>query len=211
VTALAVTALTDFLLACEGFFLSGLLFARPKRPGCAAWFWQWALFLLALGALLGGVDHGFVEPAGLAWRPVVQRATWLSIGLVTWAVLMTIGRQFLAPPGRTAAFVAAYLQLAVYTGVVLLVDSFAVVIVNYAPIMLLLLVLSVRGLRTGRGSPDMVLGVVVAFVAAALQAARPEVLSPLEGSGLYHVVMMPALVLFYRAGTKLETGLTGDV
>ncbi len=209
-TALAVTALTDFLLACEVFFLAGLLFARPKAAGCAAWYWQWALFLLAVGALLGGIDHGFVEPAGLSWRAVVQRSTWLSIGLVTWAVLMTIGRQFLAPPGRRAAFVVACVQLAVFTAVVLLVDSFAVVIVNYAPVMLLLLVLSVRGLRTGRGSPDMVLGVVVAFVAAGLQAARVEVFDPLNGSGLYHVVMMPAGVLFYRAGTKLETGLGAD-
>jgi hypothetical protein len=204
--ALAVTALTDFLLACEGFFLAGLLVARPKVVGCAAWFWQWALFLIATGALLGGIDHGFVEPVAHlhATRTVVQRATWLAIGLGVWAVVMTIGRQFLDGTWRRIAFVAAGVQLAGYTLAVLLVESFAVVIVNYVPVMLLLLVLNVRGLRSGRGSWPMVLGIVVAFVAAGLQAGQVNVLAPLNGSGLYHVVMMPALLLFYRAGLRLE-------
>jgi len=54
------------------------------------------MFFLALAAMLGGTDHGFVEPAGLSRGPI-QRATWVVLGLMASAVLLTLGAQFLGP------------------------------------------------------------------------------------------------------------------
>ena len=61
---LAVTSITNFILASEIFFLAGLQLAAPKARFSAAWFWGGAMFALGTSALLGGIDHGFIEAAG---------------------------------------------------------------------------------------------------------------------------------------------------
>ena len=63
---LAITSITNFILASELFFLAGLMVKTPKARFSAAWFWSGAMFGLASSALIGGIDHGFVEPAGLS-------------------------------------------------------------------------------------------------------------------------------------------------
>ncbi len=88
-TALAVTAVTNFILACETFLFTGMLVKTERTSRSAAWFWTWALGLLGLGALLGGIDHGFVEPLGGAARYLLQRVNWLVLGGATFCVLMT--------------------------------------------------------------------------------------------------------------------------
>ena len=93
---LAVTSVTNFILASEMFFLAGMMIRTPKGRFSAAWFWGGALFALASSALIGGIDHGFVEPAGLS-RYVIQRPNWIVVGLATFCVLLAAGRQFLAP------------------------------------------------------------------------------------------------------------------
>ena len=52
-TAEAITAITDFLLAAEAFFLAGRMTARPKDRFSAAWYFCGVLLLLGMAALLG--------------------------------------------------------------------------------------------------------------------------------------------------------------
>lgn len=205
-TALAVTAITNFILAGETFFVSGLLFARPKSPRSAAWFWQIAILLLAISALIGGIDHGFFEVVGQTpARTIVQRTNWFFIGLLTLFVFLTTARQFFQPPARKALYVVAGLQLMIYTALILALDNFLVVIVNYAPVMLLLLVMSVRGLRDGTGSWAMIAGIVISFVASGVQAAGIDVLSPVDHNSLYHFGMMVAVAYLYLGSAQLKT------
>ena len=203
-TALAWTALTDFVLACEAFFVTGLLAARPKARWSAAWFWQFAMGMLALGALLGGIDHGFVEPLELPEaRKPVQRATWLVLGLLTWFVFLTACKQFFPPRTRRWGYLAANLQVASYPALMLLLDSFAVVVVNYGPVLLLLLGLSIAGLRSGKGSWPMVAGLLIALAASAAQAAGLAA-PPLDRNGLYHLGVMVAVGFLYLGGLRLD-------
>ena len=74
-TALAITAITDFLLAGEAFFLAGRLSSKSKDRFSAAWYFSGVLLLLGVAALLGGIDHGFFQPANLP-RYVIQRSDW---------------------------------------------------------------------------------------------------------------------------------------
>ena len=129
---LAITSITNFILAGELFFLAGLMVRTPKARFSAAWFWAGAMLALATSALLGGIDHGFVEPAGLD-RYWIQRPNWLVMGGMTFCTLMATARQFLPPRWQRIVFVLALVQLAVYAGAVLLVGDFRVVIVSYAP------------------------------------------------------------------------------
>src|SRR6187431_2074309 len=90
-TALGVTAITDFVLAGEALFLAGLLVARPKQRWSAVWYWQGVLLMLALGAFIGGVDHGFFQIAGETHvRKMVQHTTWVVLGVLTAATVMTV-------------------------------------------------------------------------------------------------------------------------
>lgn len=205
-TALAVTAITNFILASETFFVSGLLFPRPKSKGSAAWFWQIAILLLAISALIGGIDHGFFESVGQTpARTIIQRVNWLFIGLLTLFVFLTTARQFFQPPVRKVLYIIAGVQLVIYTVLILVLDNFLVVIVNYAPVMLLLLVMSIMGLRDGTGSWAMIAGIIISFVASGVQAAGIDVFSPVDHNSLYHFGMMVAVVGLYLGSAQMKT------
>jgi len=205
-TALQVSALTDFLLASLAFFCAGALVARPAQRRSAAWYWRGAMFFLALAALLGGTDHGFFEPAGLSRGPI-QRTTWAVLGLMTSAVLLTLGAQFLRAPLQRPLAALAAAQLLAYLVAVAVLDSFLVVVVNYLPVILAMLAFNVHGLRRpgGEGHWTIVLGILVLLLASAVQTLRIDVFSPLDHNGLYHVISMPGVVLLYLGGRCMKT------
>ena len=202
-TASAVTAITDLVLACEAFFLAGLTAGRNKARFSATWFWAATLLLLGLGALIGGVDHGFFEPAGLP-RYAVQRTNWIVLGAMTFCLLMATAKQFFSLASQRVALIVGIAQFAIDTAAVLLVDSFLDVILNYAPVILLLLAMSVRGLRDGSGSRSMIAGILIQFLASAIQAMGIDTLSPLDHNGLYHVVAMVGVLFLYLGGKRLK-------
>lgn len=203
-SALQVSALTDFLLACLAFFCAGALAARPAQPRSAAWYWRGAMFFLALAALLGGTDHGFVEPAGLSRAPI-QRGTWAVLGLMTTAVLLTLGAQFLGPARQRLVGGVAAVQLLAYFVAMAVVDSFLVVVVNYLPVILALLAFNLHGLGRGTGHWTIALGILVLLLASTVQALRIDTFSPIDHDGLYHLISMPGVVLLYFGGRRLKT------
>jgi hypothetical protein len=92
-TALAITAITDFLLASEAFFLAGRLSSTPKDRFSAAWYFSGVLLLLGVAALLGGIDHGFFQPANLPryvsgrrWR-IRLPSRWPPSAAQTWCAV----------------------------------------------------------------------------------------------------------------------------
>lgn len=205
-SALQVSALTDFLLASLAFFCAGALAVRPAQPRSAAWYWRAAMFFLALAALLGGTDHGFVEPAGLDRTPI-QLATWVVLGLMTSAVLLTLGAQFLGPARRRLVVGLAAVQLLAFLLAVAVVGSFLVVVVNYLPVILAMLALNVHGLvrGNGNGSGLIALGIGVLLLASTVQTLGIDTFSPIDRNGLYHLISMPGVVLLYFGGRRLKT------
>jgi hypothetical protein len=203
-TVLAITSITNFLLAAEVVFLAGRMSKTPKVRFSAAWYFSGVLLLLGVAALLGGIDHGFFEPANMP-RYLIQRSDWIVLGGVTFCLLMTTAKQFYTPAVQRIVFFAAVVQFSAYTAAVLLVDSFLVVILNYAPVMLLLLIMSFSGLRSGRGSAQMVAGILILFAASGIQAAGVDVFSPLDRNGLYHLLSMVGVAFLYFGGVRLRT------
>ena len=203
-TAQAITSITDLLLAAEAFFLAGRMSGTPKVRYAAAWYFSGVLLLLGVAALLGGIDHGIFEPANIP-RYLIQRSDWIVLGGVTFCLLMTTAKQFFPPAVQRVVLFAALVQFAADTAAALLVDSFLVVILNYAPVMLLLLVMSLTGLRSRRGSPQMVAGILILFAASGIQAAGVDVFSPLDRNGLYHLLSMVGVAFLYFGGTQLRT------
>jgi hypothetical protein len=102
------------------------------------------------------------------------------------------------------AYTVAGLQFAAYLAAIPLVDSYAVVIAGYAPIMVWSLVCNVRGLRAGTGTWPMILAIVVALASSAIQATGFRLSESVDHNGLYHAGMMIAVWLSYRGGLRLK-------
>ena len=199
-------ALTDFAIALEGAVLGALVRARGANG--PAWRW-WAAFFwaVALGALLGGISHGF-PPAHEAMRTAIWRLTLLAIGaaaLCAWGA----GAQEIAPPRRRTALTAAASLFVAYAGVVLFVaDGFAVAMAHYAVGASFLLAVLMRvWLRTGtRAALVGALGMVMLAAGSVVQWRRlglPAV--ALTHNAVYHLIEMAALLLLYVAARGLSS------
>ncbi len=202
-TAAALTAITDLVLAAEVLFLAGRLTAFPKARFSAAWFWSAVLLLLGIAALLGGIDHGFFETANLP-RYWIERPNWIVLAAMTWCVLMTISMQFFSPRLQRIVLVVGMVQFIIDAILALRIDSFLVVILNYTPVMVLMLILNCIGLRKGLGSPAMIAGILILFAGSAIQALGVDAFSPLDHNGLYHVVCMLGAAFLYEGGRRLR-------
>jgi len=204
VTVLAVTSITNILLASLVFFLAGRMSRSPKVRFSAAWYFTGVLLLLGVAALIGAVDHGFFEPANMP-RYFIQRADWIVLGGVSFCLLMTTAKQFFDPRFHKILLIVAVVQFVADSAAVLLVDSFLDVILNYAPVMLLLLAMNILTLRNKTGSIHMIGGILILSVASAIQAAGWDALSPLDRNGVYHLASMLGVVFLYLGGVKLKT------
>ena len=202
-TALAITSITNFLLAGEVLFLAGMSVRAPKARFSAAWFFAGVLLLLGLSALAGGIDHGFIEPARLP-RYFIQRLTWILLASMTFCLFMTTARQFFPARVQRILIYAALIQFAGGSLAALLVDSFLVVVVNYAPVLIIFLGMNFLGLRRGDGSVDMIVGLLSLAGASCIQALNVDVFSPLDHNGLYHVISMVGVVFLYWGGRRLS-------
>ena len=198
-TILAVTSITNILLASLVFFLAGRMSRIPKARFSAAWYFTGVLLLLGTAALIGAIDHGFFEPANMP-RYWIQRADWIVLGGVTFCLLMTTAKQFFDARFHRILLVVAAVQFAADSAAVLLVDSFLDVILNYAPVMLLLLAMSIKA-----RSIHLTAGLLILSFASAIQAAGWDALRPLDHNGVYHLVSMAGVVFLYLGGMRLRT------
>ena len=198
-TILAVTSITNILLASLVFFLAGRMSRIPKARFSAAWYFTGVLLLLGTAALIGAIDHGFFEPANMP-RYWIQRADWIVLGGVTFCMLMTTAKQFFDARFHRILLVVAAVQFAADSAAVLLVDSFLDVILNYAPVMLLLLAMSIKA-----RSIHLTAGLLILSFASAIQAAGWDALRPLDHNGVYHLVSMAGVVFLYLGGMRLRT------
>lgn len=206
-TAQAITAITNFIVAAEIFFLAGIFFSRPQALFSASWFWAVSMFLMGAGMLIGGIDHGFVESQFPGVINPLTRINWTIVGVMTFTAFAATARQFFNPStGRILLGVAA-VQLVIYVIVMFMNNDYSIVIINYAPVLVFLLICTVIGLKTGLGSWSMVLGIVISFIASGLQAASVDIFSPLDHDGLYHVVLFAGVLFLYWGGYQFKTGL----
>lgn len=206
-TAQFVTATTNFAMALELAFFSGLLFGTRPDAGSARWYWSVILLLLAVAALLGGLDHGFLETRGVYGEvTALTKPTWLLMGLVTFLTLLSGGRQFLRRRPRQLLNLLAALQLIAFVVSLWLTESFALVIANYLPVVLLFMAahtFHVVRPDSDKGSLLLVAGLAILVGGSAVQALAIDRFSPLDRNGLYHVIAMAGIPFLYFGGLKL--------
>jgi hypothetical protein len=199
-----VTSITNFVAAGEAFLAAGFLLGRVPLSASAACFWALALLFLALGLLIGGIDHGFFEQKGDSRsRMIMQKATWICVGLTTFFTLLTALYRF-APAGwRASIIILGLVQFLIFCFFAIRIHKYLVVIINYAPVLLILLVLNIIGLSSGAGSGWFIGGILISILASAFQALGVDRFTPLDRNGLYHVVLMGAVAILFIGGLGL--------
>ena len=199
--------LTDYAIAllCAAFCL-----LASKWPAVDTTLRRWWIVLfgsIGAGAAFGGTVHGFFLDPATVGNAVLWRATLLSLG-VTSAAMWMIGARLIVPePAATWVRRAAVAQLLVYAVIVICFDQrFLVAIATYLPATVFLLVVFVMlHLRDRmRGVAPGIVGLLLTFVAAAVQQLRIAV-HPVyfNHNALYHVIQGIALYLIFRAAKSL--------
>ena len=198
-------ALTDFALAAECALFAGWLQWRRGAWGPLR-HWFSALFAaLCVGALLGGITHGFFGSAQTDLARALWAATLVSIAvaaLACWA----IGAHLLAPGYAATRIVgaAAALWVVNVAAVLFVSPHFATAIAFYAPaVLFVLLGLVVAYVRTAkRALLPGIAGVLLSIVAAAVQQMQVAAFG-LSHNAPYHVVQAVGLLLMFATALAL--------
>jgi hypothetical protein len=200
-------ALTDFALAAECALFAGWLYWRGAA-GSPLRFWFVILFAaLGIGALLGGITHGFFPDAQSDVARAVWMATLVAIGagaLASWAV----GAHVLSADTTARWFTAAAASLFALNVVVVLYvsQSFLVAIAFYAPATVFALVAFGLAYRaTGRSSLLFAMaGIVLSLIAAVIQQTHTGIAAlGISHNALYHLVQAVGLLLIFLTARRL--------
>lgn len=201
---LALSALTDVLLASFQAFAAGLLFRPGLRSGSPAWLWACTMTVIAVSFLIGAIDHGFFEPVAHPLHEPLMSLNRALVAVVSFMLVLTGSIRFLRRRGRRIAVTLAGLGNAAVIVLVFLSDNFFIVIGSYSAALVFLLVFNILGLRHGMGSLAMIAGIVITFAASALPLIGYEGIAGLGIYATYHIALMPAVVAFYLAGVALD-------
>lgn len=137
-----------------------------------------------------------------AW--FVQKISWFCAGITTFLITLSTAYQFASGSVHAALVLVGLAQLLIFLILALRIHHFLLVIINYIPILVLLLVLNIIGLALGSGSWYMILGITVSIFASVLEGFGVDVFSPVDRHGLYHLVMMVAVAFLFLATFELK-------
>ncbi len=200
------TLVTDYLLGGLAAVLGARLLSDARGPGRRSTrLWAWALLATAVAAFAGGTWHGLAPewspgPARLLWKLTTFAVGAASAAMLGGAAFATLRRSW-----RRVAVALVEIKLAVYLVWMLFHDEFRYVIYDYAPALLAVLLLHGEALRRREpGAGWIGGGVLVSFLAAAIQALGLAPHARFNANDLYHVVQMGALALFYRGARDLR-------
>lgn len=147
-----------------------------------------------------GSWHGFHTGLPPLVSLLLWRATTGVIGLA--GALLLIGALYATVdnPWRARLVRIVIGKFLLYLLVVNLYDSYAVVIADYAPNLLAVLLLSLIRLGRDRFAVWSVAGILVAFVAAGVQVGEVSLHEHFNHNDLYHIIQAVSFWLLYRAG-----------
>lgn len=165
-------AITDFALAIECLVFSWVLLRKMGPIGTIQRLFALLFFTIAVGALLGGISHGFLLSGDTLESRIMWSATLLALGL-TSLVSWHIGAEIqMTQPWRKATKSGAIVLFILYSlGVVCVTQTFELAVLNLAPALLFLLF---GYIAVYRQHADMsvligIAGILLIFAASVLQ------------------------------------------
>lgn len=199
-----MTVLTDLLLTGWCGYLGGRLLIRA-RDRAPRW-WGVAFCASAVAALSGGLWHGLAPQLAAPLAALLWSLTLWAIGVASAGFLVAAAHATLPPrPARWLILVAGG-KLLFYLFWSAGRDDFLPALLDYAPTLLLVLLLFAWRYRSERAAaaPWVGAGILTAFLAAAVQAARLAPHPSFNHNDLYHLLQLLAFWLLYRGGLRLR-------
>ena len=208
------TTITDFILSGMSFYFGHVLF-WGKYPSLNEKKFKrsWALMFLFLGigSFLGGVSHGF---AYLKEDYLYMNRTWpltvLSIGVASYYLLLSIAIEYF-PKYKSQIFLLAYAKMTAFLLLMFgypekyfgdfLTVNFSLVILDYAPVLVLLLVMNIIDyVKTKRiAAKAMIIGIALSICGTIIQTSGFSLHQHFNHNDIYHVFQMVAIYLMFRA------------
>ena len=193
-----MTLATDYLLGAVTAWLCVLLWKQRESQRSRFW-WTIAFGALALGAFLGGTWHGLLQ-SGLLWK-----ATVLTIGVASFAMLAASALAVLSGTPRTVVLMLAGVKFLVYAAAMLICDEFIVFVIDSGVTFAV-----VAALHLWRFNGWILAGLAVSVIAALAQASGLAPHRHFNHNDLYHVIQIAAMALFYRGARRLtDSGALG--
>ncbi len=194
-------ALTDFALAIENAIFAFVL-SRVAGPNAKLRLWFVVFFsAIALGALLGGIAHGFAPSVWIMGRELTWTATMITIGLAGLGAWMSAAHIRNCEHARIGERIVGWGVFAAFVFVVLFVSQdFKYAIVAYLPAALFLLLSFYGWWRRSRQRVALTgaFGVLLTFVAAGVQQSSQS-LHPvyMNNNVIYHLIQAGALAMVF--------------
>lgn len=203
-----MTMATDYALALESVALGvALLMSGRRERQRGRLFWGAAFVTTALAAACGGTAHGFAAALEPLTRTILWKGVLYSVGVTSYCMLtaaaLTAARSMRL---RAVLLGTAPVLLLGYAVWMVAHDAFIWAIVDYAPVLVALVVLhAVLAWRwRSPASPWILAGVFASVAGAAVQALEWAPHPFFDHNALYHVIQMLGMVLFYVGGRELE-------
>lgn len=198
------TMVTDFMITvAAACFSTGLVRAGRRRP--AQQLWAAGFAFIAVGALLGGISHGFARYLDEAQSFWTWKATVYAVGLsMLFAVAGTIAGTRLRYTARSVLHTLNVAAFAVYAYWMIGHSDFLYVIWHYVPAMVGIALLQSFALSSGAESARWLIGGVAVTLAGALvQQSGFTIHRHFNHNDLYHVIQVAGLWLLYRGARLL--------
>lgn len=199
------TLITDYLLAAMvGYWALRLFLSAGQPRRMTALLWSGAFLASALAAATGGTVHGFALVLAPGLKGALWKVTVYAIGLAGLLFLCAAATETLTPRGRRWVVALAVVKFAVFAVWMANHDAFRYVILDYAPSLVAVLVLEIwASLR--RRSPEalwIVAGILLSFVAAAVQMSGLALHRHFNHNDLYHLLQLGAFALLYQGARR---------
>jgi hypothetical protein len=202
------TMATDYILVVLcGFFAWRLWRVGKGAAQASVCSWAAGFACFGLASLAGGTFHGFSTLFSQAVLQELWKLTAYAIGLASFFLLTgTLSACIVSSVGRFVILIP-YVQLIVYVLWIATHADFRYVIYDYAftNLSILALQLHASGARRAMCAPWLVGGVLVSFLAAAVQVNGIAFHHHyFNHNDLYHVIQMGGMYFFYRGALVLK-------
>jgi hypothetical protein len=201
------TMATDYVLVVLcGFFAWRLWRVGKGAAQASVCSWAAGFACLGLASLGGGTFHGFSMLLSQAVLQELWKLTVYAIGLASFFLLTGTLSACIVPSVRRFVMLIPYVQLIVYVLWMATHDDFRYVIYDYAFTYLSISALQLHAgvTRSAMSAPWLVGGVLVSFLAAAIQVNEIALYHHFNHNDLYHVIQMGGMYLFYRGALVLK-------
>lgn len=198
------TALTDLFLAVAIWTYAVLLLRTRSATQKSVRLWIVAFGAAGLAALTGTLYHALFPESAPVLRPLLWKEVGLATGVASAALLAAGIFATLRPPWRRWGLVATLIKSLVFMTLMWSRDDFSFIIYDYASSMLIVLVLQIGLRRRTPATAWLVGGIVISFVAAAIQQSGFDFHRYLNHNDLYHLIQIAAFHLLYMGARQLQ-------